>query len=214
MLSLNVQHSALPLLFNLHGSQTFLLINNLVLHPVFLLNFEVLVALFLIVLTPNDFRLFGFFSLWQEYGFLDLFLFILTLLVECVVILRLQSRVLILHLVVIDFLKCITALDPYNCHLTYLLNPVFVTLLQSKNLTCSLLGVIDLFPCLHLFLLEQSNTIGEELCVPLNAITTSMVRGFNTLHALDCNAYEMNTYSLRRFFVSARERFCCYNSAS
>ena len=63
MLSLNVQHSALPLLFNLHGSQTFLLIDNLVLHPVFLLNFEVLVALFLIVLTPNDFRLFGFFSL-------------------------------------------------------------------------------------------------------------------------------------------------------
>ena len=85
-----------------------MLIDNLVLHPVLLLNFEVLVALFLIILTPNNLRLFSFFSLRQENGLLDLFLFVLTLLVECIVILRLQSCVLILHLVVIDFLKFIT----------------------------------------------------------------------------------------------------------
>ena len=85
-----------------------MLIHDLVLHPVFLFHLEVLVTLFLIILTPNNLRLFGFFSLRQENGLLDLFLFVLTLLVECIVILRLQSCVLILHLVVIDFLKFIT----------------------------------------------------------------------------------------------------------
>ena len=88
-----------------------MLIHDLVLHPVLLFHLEMLVTLFLIILTPNNLRLLGFFSLRQENGLLHLFLFLLALLVEGVVILRLQSRVLVLHLVVIDFLKFITVLD-------------------------------------------------------------------------------------------------------
>ena len=51
---------------------------------------------------------------------------------------------------------------------TYLLNTVLVALLQSQDLVCALLGIIDLLPCLLLLLLKQGDSIRQELGVPLD----------------------------------------------
>ena len=50
----------------------------------------------------------------------------------------------------------------------YLLDSVLIALLQCENLTCSLFSVVDLFPCLHLFLFKEGDTICEELCISLD----------------------------------------------
>jgi hypothetical protein len=52
---------------------------------------------------------------------------------------------------------------------TYLLNAFFVALFEGKNLIGAFLGIINLFPCLHFLLFEQSNAIGKHLSIPLNA---------------------------------------------
>lgn len=49
------------------------------------------------------------------------------------------------------------------------MNALFVPLLQSENLVGALLSVIDLLPGLHLFLLEQGDTVCEQLRVSLDA---------------------------------------------
>ena len=53
---------------------------------------------------------------------------------------------------------------------TYLLDAVLVAFLESQDLIGSLLGVVDLLPCLLLFLLEEGNTIGQQLRVPLDTV--------------------------------------------
>ena len=53
--------------------------------------------------------------------------------------------------------------------MTYLLDAIFVAFLEREDLISTLLGVIDLLPCLLLFLLEQGNTIGQQLGVSLDA---------------------------------------------
>ena len=105
MLSLDVEDSALLLLLDLHGSEAFLLIDDLILHSVLLLDLEELVSLLLVILTSNYLRLLRLFSLRQEYGFLNLLLLILSLLVQSVVVLRLHDSALLLDAIVIDFLK-------------------------------------------------------------------------------------------------------------
>ena len=105
VLSLDVEDFSLPLLLNLHGGEAFLLIDDLVLHPVLLLDLEELVSLLLVVLASNYLGLFRFFSLRQEDGFLNLLLLFLSLLVQSIVVLRLHDGALFLDSIVIDFLK-------------------------------------------------------------------------------------------------------------
>lgn len=45
----------------------------------------------------------------------------------------------------------------------------FVAFLESKDLVGAFLGVVDLLPCFHLFLLEQRDTVSQQLGVSLNA---------------------------------------------
>ena len=52
---------------------------------------------------------------------------------------------------------------------SYLLNSIFITLLECQNFTSPLLSVINLLPSLHLFLLQQGDSIGKKLGVPLDA---------------------------------------------
>ena len=52
----------------------------------------------------------------------------------------------------------------------YLLHFVFVALLESLDLTSSLLGLLDFLPGLHLFLLQQSYTIRQQLSILLDPI--------------------------------------------
>ena len=52
---------------------------------------------------------------------------------------------------------------------TYLLNFLLVPLLEIRNIIGPLLGLLYLLPRLHLLLLEQGDSVGEELGVPLDA---------------------------------------------
>ena len=54
--------------------------------------------------------------------------------------------------------------------ITYLLNFFFVSLLQTRDVIGTLLGLLNLLPSFHLFLFEEGNTIGEQLGIALNAI--------------------------------------------
>ena len=68
--------------------------------------------------------------------------------------------------------------------LAYLLDSVLIALLQCEDLTSSLFSVVDLFPRLHLFLLEEGDTICEELCISLNA-------NYSKTTIRICNGYEI-----------------------
>ena len=52
---------------------------------------------------------------------------------------------------------------------TYLLNAIFVALLQRQDFVRSLLSVVDLFPSLLLLLLKQGDSVREQLGITLNA---------------------------------------------
>ena len=54
---------------------------------------------------------------------------------------------------------------------TYLLDSLLVTLLKGQDLTSSLLRVVDLLPRLHLLLLQEGDTVGQELSISLNTNT-------------------------------------------
>ena len=87
VLLLHRHQPTLSFLFDLHRSQPFLLIDDLILHLILLLNLEQLVAFLLIVLASYDLSLLGFFSLGQEDSFLHLFLLLLALFVQGIVVL-------------------------------------------------------------------------------------------------------------------------------
>ena len=105
MLALDLLNAALAVLFNLHGSQPFLLVHNLILHAILLFDPEVLELLFLLVLLLDNLGLLGLFTLGLEYGFLHLPLLILSLLVHRVVVLGHHALVLVLNLIVVKFLS-------------------------------------------------------------------------------------------------------------
>ena len=48
------------------------------------------------------------------------------------------------------------------------LDAFVIALLQSHDFTGTFLSLFNLLPSLHLFLLEKSNTVGQELCIPLD----------------------------------------------
>ena len=53
------------------------------------------------------------------------------------------------------------------------MDALLVALLESENVVCPLLGVVDFLPGFHLFLLEQRNSVGEQLRVSLDALNIS-----------------------------------------
>jgi len=105
MLLPHSDHLAAPLLVDLHPSNVLLLRDNLVLHPVLLFHFEVHVSLLLVVLFTDDLGLLGFLALGKVDGFLHFSFFVLALLIQHVIVLRLLSLVVYLHLVPVRFLK-------------------------------------------------------------------------------------------------------------
>ena len=143
MVSLYLLDTALTVFFNLHDRQSLLLSHDLILHAVLLFNFEALELLLLFVLLLHDIALFGFFSARLENCLLNFSLLILSHLVDRVIVLSDHPLVIVRCLIFVDF--------P--------LNPVLVTLLEREDLVGSLLGIIDLFPGLVLFLLQKCDSV-------------------------------------------------------
>ena len=135
---------------------------------------EAIEFLLLLILLLNDLRLFGFFTPRLEDSFLNLALFVSTLLVEAVVVVRIHPLMLVLHLVVIDFLsetdKQELLLNGSLDRVTYLLDAVFIALFEGQDLVGTLLCVINFFPSLLFLLLEQGDTIGQKLGIPLDTV--------------------------------------------
>ena len=104
MLSLNLLDTSSSVFFNLHRSQAFLLINDLILHAILLLHFKVRELLLLFILLLNYLGLLCFFPSRLEDSLLNFALFICSLLIDGVVLLGVHSLLLVLSLVVIDFL--------------------------------------------------------------------------------------------------------------
>lgn len=51
---------------------------------------------------------------------------------------------------------------------TYFLYAIFIALLKSQDLIRTLLRIVNLLPSLLLLLLEESDTVGQQLGVPLD----------------------------------------------
>ena len=104
VLPLHLLQAPLAIFFNLHRSQTLLLVHNLILHAILLLDLEALELLFLLVLLLDDLRLLGLFSSGLENGLLHFAFLICTLLLDREVVLGYHALAFVLHLVVVDFL--------------------------------------------------------------------------------------------------------------
>lgn len=102
--SLNLLDTSLPVFFNLHRSQAFLLINDLILHAILLLHFKVRELLLLFILLLNYLRLLRLFPSRLKDSLLNFALFVSSLLIDRVVLLGVHPLLLVLRLVVIDFL--------------------------------------------------------------------------------------------------------------
>ena len=57
---------------------------------------------------------------------------------------------------------------------TYLLHLLLIPFLQPSDVIRSLLSLLNLLPCLHFLLLQQSDTIGQQLGISLNAINKNI----------------------------------------
>ena len=57
---------------------------------------------------------------------------------------------------------------------TYLLNLLFVPFLKTSDVARTFLGLLNFLPCLHFLLLQQSDTIGQQLGISLNAINKNI----------------------------------------
>ena len=99
----------------------------------------------LLVLGPYELSLLRLFLFVEHYGVFDLLLLGLS---SC---LLLEDALPVL----LDFLLLKGLL------LKLCLNFLFVFLFKASNIRGSLFGLLDLFPGLHFFLLEQSDSVGE-----------------------------------------------------
>ena len=99
----------MSIFLNFHSGKTFLLVDYLILHTVLLFNLKVIELFLLVVLLFDYLCLFALLAARLEDRLLHLSLLILSLSVEVVVVASLHALVLVLHLVVINFLKYIKA---------------------------------------------------------------------------------------------------------
>lgn len=113
--------------------------------------------------------LLGFFMSRKENSLLNLPFFILSLLGEQIVVLTLLLLLIALMLQVLYFL----------------LNFFFITPFKVKDVGSTLLGLLDLFPGLHFFLLEQGDSIGKQLRVPVNVLSAFLGLSKALLFALN-----------------------------
>jgi hypothetical protein len=60
---------------------------------------------------------------------------------------------------------------------TYLLDLLFVSLFEVGDVVCSLLGLLDLLPGFHLLLLQQCNTVGKQLGIAVNVLSSLLDLG-------------------------------------
>ena len=102
--------AALAVVLNLHLSQPFLLIDDLVFHAVLLFDLKIHVPFLLIVLTSNDLRLLSFLLFRQKDSLLHFALLVLTLFVEHVVLLAHIPLPFVLDLIIVDFLHRVDSL--------------------------------------------------------------------------------------------------------
>lgn len=135
----------------LNAGNLFLLVDDLLLHPVLLLNSDHVVTLFLLVLGLHDLSLLGFLMLAQFDGLLDFRFLINTLALDKVVLLR---------NVTLDILFNLRFINSFS-------ESVLIASLEAKNITSLLLCLFNLLPRLHLLLFEQSYSVGQKLSVSL-----------------------------------------------
>ena len=152
------------LLLNFHLGESLGLQANLILHLIFLLHAEEVLALALLVLLFDHFGLLRFFFFLQQEGVLNFLFLLIALLRNHVVVLRHMPFLLVLKLNIEDFLKHRS--EPFI--FTYLLHFLLVSLLESGDVTSSFFGFFNLFPGFHFFLLKESNTVSQELGVTVN----------------------------------------------
>lgn len=106
-----------------------------------------MVALLLLVLIGHDLSLLGFFVLAELDGLLDLRFLVNAFALDQIVLLRDVPLDILLNLAVVYSLA----------------KSVFVATLETQDVCRFFLGLLDLLPRLHLFLLEQGDTVSEEL---------------------------------------------------
>ena len=104
VLSLGLYLLPSSLLLDLHLREPLRLQTNLILHLILLLDSEIVLSLFLLVLLLDHLRLLSFFFLLQEKSILNLFLFVVPLLGNHVIILAHMPLLLVLQLDIEDFL--------------------------------------------------------------------------------------------------------------
>jgi len=82
------------------------------------------------------------------------------------------------------------------------LNFFFVSLFQTGDVVGPLLGLLDFLPRFHFLLLQESNTIGQQLGVTINAKqkTGKLVWGITNKWPKKAR----NAYSFLRFLTSPR----------
>jgi hypothetical protein len=121
------------------------------------------VPLPLLVLLLYHLGLLGFFQLRQVNGFLYLPFLLLTLLCDHEIALLVHLIFFLGDLQVYEFLLALKRRSK-----GYLLNLFFIPFLEVIDLSGTFLGLLNLLPCLHLFLFEKGYTISEELSVSFN----------------------------------------------
>ena len=164
----------MSIFLNFHCSKSFLLVDYLILHAILLFNLEIIELFLLVVLLFDYLGLFALFSARLEDCFLHLALLILSLPIKIVVVVSNHALVLVLHLIVINFLdkmrtqvKLCTELSLITA---YLLNTIFISLLQSQDLIRALLCIVNFLPCFLLFLLKKCDTVRKKLSISLNTM--------------------------------------------
>jgi hypothetical protein len=81
------------------------------------------------------------------------------------------------------------------------LNFFFVSLFQAGDVVGPFLGFLDFLPGFHFLLLQESNTIGQQLGVTINAKQKDrLVWGITN----KCPSKARNAYSFLRFLTSPR----------
>jgi hypothetical protein len=163
-----LSHAFLRLLFGLHllSANKFLLLK--LSNPLLLLNH--LVLLLSIQLSLSEEYVLSLFIL----DLYDTLLFDLLLLTEVYSLLYLLSLNLSLlpHLIdplLIFFLHHLLYTELFH----FLMNLHLVFLLECEDFVGTFLCLFDLFPCTHLFLFQEGDTVGKKLSVSLNAIQTN-----------------------------------------
>ena len=149
-------HLSTLLFLNFQTGKSFALQANLVLHLRLLLASEVVLSPLGLILLFDHLGLLGLLLLLQHQGISDFVLLLGSLLSHQVILMGGHVLLLLFHLHLEDFLLM------SRLNGTYLLHFFLVPLLKGRDVSGSLLGLIDLLPSFHLFLLEKGYAICQQ----------------------------------------------------